>query len=97
MGSDFCVKEDWLLNIVVILVDDFGWNDFSWFGGGVVGGIVLMLNIDLFVCNGVYFVNGYFVNGICVLLCVVLMIGCYGMWFGFEFILMLGSFLKFVF
>ena len=45
-------------NIVVILVDDLGWNDLTWNGGGVANGAVPTPNIDSIAREGVEFTMG---------------------------------------
>lgn len=46
-------------NIIVILADDLGWNDISFYGGGVGSGAVQTPNIDQIAAEGVHFSNGY--------------------------------------
>lgn len=52
-------KADRPPNIIVILADDLGWNDISFYGGGVGGGAVQTPNIDRIAAEGVHFSNGY--------------------------------------
>ncbi len=71
-------------NIVVILVDDLGWNDLSWNGGGVAGGAVPTPNIDSLARDGVEFTMGYAGNATCAPSRAALMTGRYPQRFGFE-------------
>lgn len=57
------------LNILVIVVDDFGWFDF-----GVFGGEIDILNFDKLVLLGVCFIGWYIVL-ICLLIWLMLMSG----------------------
>ena len=52
-------------NIIVILADDLGWNDISFYGGGVGKGAVQTPNIDRIAAEGVHFSNGYAGNATC--------------------------------
>jgi arylsulfatase A-like enzyme len=71
-------------NIVVILVDDLGWNDLTWNGGGIANGTVPTPNIDSIAARGVQFTNGYAGNATCAPSRAALMTGRYGSRFGFE-------------
>jgi arylsulfatase A-like enzyme len=71
-------------NIVVILVDDLGWNDLSWNGGGVAGGTVPTPNIDSIARDGVEFSMGYAGNATCAPSRAAIMTGRYPTRFGFE-------------
>ena len=72
-------------NIVLILADDMGWNDISFYGGGLAGGTVPTPNIDALAANGVHFTQGYAAHGTCAPSRAALMSGRYGTRFGFEF------------
>jgi arylsulfatase A-like enzyme len=72
-------------NIVLILADDLGWNDISFYGGGVADGSVPTPHIDALAHGGVQFFNGYASHGTCAPSRAALMSGRYGTRFGFEF------------
>jgi arylsulfatase A-like enzyme len=72
-------------NIIVILADDLGWNDISFYGGGVGGGAVQTPNIDRIAAEGVHFSNGYAGNATCAPSRAALMTGRYPTRYGFEF------------
>ena len=72
-------------NIVVILVDDLGWNDLSFGGGGVAGGSVPTPHIDSLAAEGANFTWGYSANGTCAPSRAAILSGRYGTRFGFEF------------
>ena len=71
-------------NIVVILVDDLGWNDLTWNGGGVADGTVPTPHIDSLARDGVEFTMGYAGNATCAPSRAALLTGRYGPRFGFE-------------
>jgi len=71
-------------NVVVILVDDLGWNDLSWRGGGVAGGAVPTPRIDSLARDGVEFTMGYAGNATCAPSRAAIMTGRYPPRFGFE-------------
>jgi arylsulfatase A-like enzyme len=71
-------------NIVVILVDDLGWNDLTWRGGGVAEGTVPTPHIDSIAAEGVQFTQGYAGNATCAPSRAALMTGRYPPRFGFE-------------
>jgi arylsulfatase A-like enzyme len=71
-------------NVVMILVDDLGWNDLSWRGGGVDGGAVPTPNIDSLARDGVEFTMGYAGNATCAPSRAAIMTGRYPPRFGFE-------------
>ena len=52
-------------NIVLILADDLGFNDISFYNGGAGDGSVMTPNIDKIAAQGVVFENGYAANAIC--------------------------------
>jgi arylsulfatase A-like enzyme len=72
-------------NIIVILADDLGWNDISFYGGGVGGGAVATPNIDRIAAEGVHFSNGYAGNATCAPSRAALLTGRYPTRYGFEF------------
>jgi len=72
-------------NIIVILADDLGWNDISFYGGGVGKGIVQTPNIDRIAAEGVHFSNGYAGNATCAPSRAALLTGRYPTRYGFEF------------
>jgi arylsulfatase A-like enzyme len=71
-------------NVVVILVDDMGFNDLTWRGGGVAGGAVPTPNIDSLARDGVEFTMGYAGNATCAPSRAAIMTGRYPGRFGFE-------------
>lgn len=72
-------------NIIVILVDDLGYNDITLNGGGIAGGAVPTPNIDSLARDGANFVNGYDANATCAPSRATIMTGRYATRFGFEF------------
>ncbi|WP_066593683.1 sulfatase-like hydrolase/transferase [Sphingomonas pruni] len=72
-------------NIVLIVADDLGYNDISFNGGGVAGGMVKTPNIDAIGRGGVSFPDGYAGNATCAPSRAALMTGRYPTRFGYEF------------
>ncbi|HEX2801911.1 MAG TPA: sulfatase-like hydrolase/transferase, partial [Phenylobacterium sp.] len=72
-------------NVVFILVDDLGYNDITFNGGGIANGAVPTPNIDSIGHEGVDFVNGYAGNATCAPSRAAIMTGRYPTRFGFEF------------
>ncbi|MBL8772500.1 MAG: sulfatase-like hydrolase/transferase [Phenylobacterium sp.] len=72
-------------NVVFILVDDLGFNDITFNGGGVANGAVPTPNIDSIGREGVSFANGYAGNATCAPSRAAIMTGRYATRFGFEF------------
>ncbi|MGB6087364.1 sulfatase-like hydrolase/transferase, partial [Parvibaculum sp.] len=72
-------------NIVLILVDDLGFNDLTFGGGGLAGGTVPTPNIDALAHNGATFINGYSGNATCAPSRAAIMTGRFATRFGFEF------------
>lgn len=72
-------------NIVLIVADDLGYNDISFNGGGVAGGILKTPNIDALGHDGVTFADGYAGNATCAPSRAALMTGRYATRFGYEF------------
>ena len=72
-------------NIIVILVDDLGYNDLTWRGGGIADGAVPTPNIDSLARDGVEFTAGYAGNATCAPSRAAIMTGRYPTRFGFEF------------
>ena len=52
-------------NIVLILADDLGFNDISFYNGGAGSGLLMTPNIDQVAHDGVIFENGYAANAMC--------------------------------
>ena len=72
-------------NIVLIVADDLGYNDISFNGGGVAGGLLKTPNIDALGHDGVTFADGYAGNATCAPSRAALMTGRYPTRFGYEF------------
>jgi arylsulfatase A-like enzyme len=72
-------------NIVLIVADDLGWNDISFYGGGVAGGTVPTPNIDSIAKQGVDLRSGMSASAICAPSRASIMTGRYATRFGFEF------------
>lgn len=72
-------------NIILILADDMGFNDVSFYNGGAADGSVMTPNIDRIALDGVAFQNGYAANAVCAPSRASLMTGRYSTRFGFEF------------
>jgi arylsulfatase A-like enzyme len=72
-------------NVLVILVDDMGYNDITLNGGGVAGGAVPTPHINSLALDGVNCAQAYAGNATCSPSRAALMTGRYGTRFGFEF------------
>ena len=72
-------------NIVMIVLDDVGYNDISAFGGGIAGGRIQTPNIDRFISEGVVFTNSYAGNATCSPSRGMIMTGRYQTTTGYEF------------
>ena len=72
-------------NIVFILLDDFGYNDLSTFGGGVADGRVPTPNIDRLAAQGAIYSQAYSGTGTCAPSRAMLLTGRYPTRTGFEF------------
>ena len=70
---------------MLILVDDLGWNDISFYGGGLGNGAVQTPHIDSIARGGVHMSNGYAGNATCAPSRAALLTGRYPTRFGFEF------------
>lgn len=77
--------EDRPPNIVLILADDMGFNDVTFFGGGLAGGTVPTPHIDSIARQGVAFRSGYSGNGTCAPSRAAMLTGRYSTRSGFEF------------
>lgn len=72
-------------NIVLIVADDLGWNDISFYGGGVANGSVPTPNIDNIARQGVALSQGMSSSAVCAPSRAALLTGRYATRFGFEF------------
>ena len=73
-------------NIVVILADDLGFNDVSFYSGAVTAdGASTTPNIDSIARSGVAFANGYAANAVCAPSRAAIMTGRHSTRFGFEY------------
>jgi arylsulfatase A-like enzyme len=72
-------------NVVLIVADDLGFNDITYYGGGIAGGQVPTPHIDSIARQGVEFRNGYSGNATCAPSRAAMMTGRYATRFGFEF------------
>lgn len=72
-------------NVVVILVDDLGFNEVSSYGGGMDDGRVKTPNIDQLAADGVLCTNGYSATAVCSPSRAALLTGRFPTRFGYEF------------
>ncbi|MDA1372011.1 MAG: sulfatase-like hydrolase/transferase [Proteobacteria bacterium] len=72
-------------NIVLILADDLGFNDITFYGGGIAGGTVPTPNIDSIATAGIHFPRAYAGNATCAPSRAALLTGRYATRVGFEF------------
>ena len=72
-------------NIVLVVVDDLGYNDLTFAGGGVAGGAVPTPNIDSIARDGIQFTRGYTGNATCSPSRAAILTGRYPTRYGFEF------------
>ena len=64
-GPETVSNESQPPNILLIVVDDLGFNDITFYGGGMAGGSVPTPNIDSIAAQGIHFPNGYAGNASC--------------------------------
>ncbi len=72
-------------NVVIIVADDMGFNDVSFFNGGAGDGSLRTPHIDSIAHDGVVFTRGYAANAVCAPSRASIMTGRYATRFGFEF------------
>jgi len=72
-------------NLIVILADDMGFNDVSFYNGGAADGSLQTPRIDSIARDGVVFRNGYAANAVCAPSRASIMTGRYSTRFGFEY------------
>ena len=72
-------------NIIVILVDDMGFNEVSSYGGGMANGQFKTPNIDQLAADGVLCTNGYATTAVCSPSRASLLTGRFSTRFGYEF------------
>ena len=72
-------------NIILIVADDLGFNDITFYGGGIADGSVPTPNIDAIATGGIHFTNGYAGNGTCAPSRAALLTGRFATRSGFEF------------
>ena len=72
-------------NIILILADDMGFNDVSFYNGGAADGSLITPNIDNLAREGVAFLNGYAASPVCSPSRAAIMTGRYSSRYGFEF------------
>ena len=81
-------------NVIVILVDDLGFNQISAYGGGMSNGNFKTPNIDQLAKDGVLCTNGYSSSAVCSPSRASLLTGKFPTRFGFEFTPTTSSFMK---
>ena len=81
-------------NVIIILVDDLGFNQISAYGGGMSNGNFKTPNIDQLAKDGVLCTNGYSSSAICSPSRASLLTGKFPTRFGFEFTPTTSSFMK---
>ena len=72
-------------NIIVVLIDDLGFNQISSYGGGMANGKFKTPNIDKLASDGVLCTNGYSSSPVCSPSRASLLTGRYATRFGYEF------------
>ena len=83
-------------NVIVILVDDLGFNEVSSYGGGMANGQFKTPNIDRLAAEGVLCTNGYSAHAVCSPSRASLLTGRYATRAGFEFTPTAPGMMKFV-
>ena len=81
-------------NVIIILVDDLGFNQISAYGGGMSNGNFKTPNIDQLAKDGVLCTNGYSSSAVCSPSRASLLTGKFPTRFGFEFTPTTSSFMK---
>ncbi|MFT7222300.1 MAG: arylsulfatase A-like enzyme [Candidatus Azotimanducaceae bacterium] len=84
-GPDKPIATERPPNIVLIVADDLGFNDITFYGGGIAGGSVPTPSIDAIASEGIHFTNGYAGNGTCAPSRAALLTGRFATRSGFEF------------
>ncbi len=84
-GPEGSGRESGLPNIVLIVADDLGFNDITFYGGGIAEGTVPTPNIDGIAAAGMHFPNGYAANATCAPSRAALLTGRFATRSGFEF------------
>jgi len=72
-------------NIIVVLIDDLGFNQISSYGGGMANGKFKTPNIDKLASDGVLCTNGYSSSPVCSPSRASLLTGRFATRFGYEF------------
>ena len=72
-------------NIIVIMVDDLGFNEVSSYGGGMANGKLKTPNIDQLAADGVLCTNGYSASAVCSPSRAAYLTGRFSTRFGYEF------------
>ena len=72
-------------NVIVIMVDDLGFNEVSTYGGGMGNGRVKTPNIDQLAADGVLCTNGYSATAVCSPSRAALLTGRFPTRFGYEY------------
>jgi uncharacterized sulfatase len=72
-------------NIIVIMVDDLGFNEVSSYGGGLANGQFKTPNIDQLAADGVLCTNGYSASAVCSPSRAAFLTGRFATRFGYEF------------
>lgn len=83
-------------NVIVILVDDLGFNEVSTYGGGMGNGRVKTPNIDQLAADGVLCTNGYSATAVCSPSRVALLTGRFPTRAGYEYTPTAKGFMKFI-
>ena len=83
-------------NIIVILIDDMGFNEVSSYGGGMANGQFKTPNIDQLAADGVLCTNGYASTAVCAASRASLLTGRNSTRFGFEYTPTSKGMMKFV-
>ncbi|MFT6810919.1 MAG: arylsulfatase A-like enzyme [Saprospiraceae bacterium] len=83
-------------NVIVILVDDLGFNEISTYGGGMANGQFKTPHIDQMAAEGVLCTNGYSAHAVCAPSRASLLTGRYSTRAGFEFTPTAPSMMKFI-
>ena len=83
-------------NVVLIVVDDLGFNDITFYGGGIGNGSVPTPHIDSIAAQGIHFTIAYAGNATCAPSRAALLTGRYPTRVGFEFTPTTPSFLRLI-